>query len=116
MASSCRYGQTSAQSPVRESLESAHTKCGRAPCTRPHLVVQYRSDCGQPPKLPLAHASGRLDVQPLVIFREKLLPIIHKIVSLNLSQFVEDQNGPAIGQTPPCEICWPQRRRRLPAR
>jgi hypothetical protein len=30
----------------------------------------------------------------------------HQTGSLNLSQFVEDQNGPAIGQNHPSSLCW----------
>jgi hypothetical protein len=29
-----------------------------------------------------------------------------KLQSLNFSQFVEDQNGPSIGQTLPFSLCW----------
>src|SRR6266567_5141554 len=36
--------------------------------------------------------------------------------SLNLSQFVEDQNGRAIGANLPGALCWQQRGLRLPAR
>src|SRR5439155_25994233 len=32
--------------------------------------------------------------------------VIAEPVSLNLSQFVEDQNGPAIGQNHPSSLCW----------